>query len=289
MSKTSSINILIAEDNDISREMMASVLKTQGFEVFGAIDGDSAIEVISREKIDLALVDINMAPKGGFEFVRYLIVKGIDLPVVVVTGDRSSDILLAASSLDVIQVLHKPIDPKRLIHTVSRILKKRGFNPDALAARTYESAYAPEELMKKAVELAAVNITAANGGPYAALVADGSGKIMGRGTNGFASRYDPVAHAEVMAIRQACEVIAKPDLSGYVLYCSSEPTDVGKALIRSVSISKVYFSLTREEVSILREQGHDRAQHAAPPEPLYERLESEEMVSLFQQWAREYQ
>ena len=127
MTQEGFINILVAEDNDVSRELMAGILRAQGYRVFGAIDGESAIKVVEDRDIDLALVDINMSPKGGFEFVKFLVVKGIDTPVVIVTGDDSTNILVDASSLGVVTVLQKPVDPDKLLQVVNRILKRRGF------------------------------------------------------------------------------------------------------------------------------------------------------------------
>ena len=104
MAEQGFINILVAEDNEVSREMMAGVLRAQGYRVYGAIDGESAIKVVEDRTIDLAIVDINMAPKGGFEFVKYLVVKGIDVPVVLITGDESSHILVEATQLGVAKI-----------------------------------------------------------------------------------------------------------------------------------------------------------------------------------------
>ena len=87
------ISILVAEDNEVSRELMCAILKTQGYCVVPATDGEDAIQKIKQQDIDLALVDLNMEPKGGFEFVKYLVINGISLPVVIVTADDSSDIL----------------------------------------------------------------------------------------------------------------------------------------------------------------------------------------------------
>lgn len=251
------VHILIAEDNDVSRDMMAGILRTQGFKIHGAVDGDSAIKVIQNNDIDMAFVDINMAPTGGFEFVKYLVVKGIDLPVVVVTGDDSSDILMEASALGVAKVIQKPIEPDRLVQTVRHIMKRKGMNPDPLMVQEHDTRYTPEELMNRAIELADKNAKNSKGGPFGAVVADGEGQILGEGVNGRSSRMDPTAHAEVMAIRQAAERLESGDLSECVLYCSSEPTMMGQALIVSVGIKKVYFGLSHEEVKAARSSDED--------------------------------
>ena len=283
MTQEGFINILVAEDNDVSRELMAGILRAQGYRVFGAIDGESAIKVVEDRDIDLALVDINMSPKGGFEFVKFLVVKGIDTPVVIVTGDDSTNILVDASSLGVVTVLQKPVDPDKLLQVVNRILKRRGFNTNPLAIERHDARDAklsPEDLMKKAISLADKNARSKHGGPFGAVVADADGKILGEGVDSVAARLDPTAYAEVMAIRAAVTKLGKADLSACALYCSSEPTTIGQALIIDVGIPKVYYALSNEEGRIAR--------GGANVKPKYAQLSHDQALAVFQNWqARE--
>ena len=92
-------NILIAEDNDISLNLMKTVLETNGYNVIAAYDGDAAIKCVQNQHIDLAFVDLNMQPTGGFEFVKYMVANNIKIPVVIVTADESSDILIRAKRI----------------------------------------------------------------------------------------------------------------------------------------------------------------------------------------------
>lgn len=270
------INILVAEDNDISREMIAGLMRGQGYHVFGAIDGESAIKVVQDRPVDLALVDINMAPKSGFEFVKYLIVHGLDVPVVVITADESSHILMEASALGVTKVIQKPVDPEKLVQVVHRILKRRGLNPQPLAVSGTNTTFSAEDLMRRAVALAERNAKSRRGGPFGAVVADRNGKVLGEGVNGISSRVDPTAHAEVMAIRQAADRLGSADLSECVLYCSGHPTMMGQALIASVGIKTVYFGLSNDEIRSIR------ASEQAKTE--YKQLGHDEALRVFRDW-----
>lgn len=286
MTEKAFINVLIAEDNKVSREMMARILESRGFNILHANDGDEAIELIKKNPVDLAIVDINMEPTGGFEFVKYLVVKGNDVPVVIVTADDSSDLLMEASSLGVRRVLQKPVDPKRLIDTVVHILKRRGFNPDHMGVTVHQTKFSGEDLMHRAIQLAEENYKRGQGGPYGAVIADENGKILGEGVNGIMARSDPTAHAEVMAIRKAAEKLGRSNLEDCVLYLSSEPTMMGKALILSVGIPKVYIGLNHEEIKAARQseekvrQGMQKEQ----AETIYEHLCHEEAMDMFQNW-----
>ena len=247
------ISILIAEDNMVSSEMMAALLEGQGYKTHKARDGNEAIAIIRKHDVDLALVDINMAPTGGFEFIKHLLVQGIKIPVVIVTADESTDMLVEATSLGVRRILHKPLEPKRLLDTVFQILKRQGLNPSPLAVEKHEErgALSHEQLMQRAIDLARKNAESGKGRPFGAVVSDGQGHILGEGSNGFGSRIDPTAHAEVMAIRHAAERLGREDLSDCVLYASSEPTMMGKALIVSVGIPKVFYGASHEDVRTL--------------------------------------
>ena len=217
--KSKNINILIAEDNDISRELMANVLKTQGFNIIPACDGDEAITAIEDNLPDLAFVDLNMEPKGGFAFVQHLVAYDINVPVVIITADESTDVLIRAQELGVTRVLQKPVEPDRLINIAQSILKRYGHNLYTLSPKIYDNRYSSDQLMQRAIELAERNAKSRKGGPFGALVASDDGTILGEGVNGITSRIDPTAHAEIMAIRKAAEKLGQADLSDCILYC----------------------------------------------------------------------
>jgi guanine deaminase len=68
------------------------------------------------------------------------------------------------------------------------------------------SGNSPEWFMRQAIELARRNVRESSGGPFASLVIR-NGEILARGTNLVTSMNDPTAHAEVVAIRNACTAI----------------------------------------------------------------------------------
>ncbi len=277
MNNLNNINILIAEDNEISRELMSSILKTQGYNIIMAADGDEAINALDNNAIDLALVDLNMLPKGGFDFIRYLVVNSIKIPVIIVTADNSSDVLMRANELGVTRVLQKPVEPDRLISTAQQILKRYGHNLNVIASQSYETIYSENQLMQRANDIAEKNAKSGKGGPFGAVIANEKGEILGEGANGITSRIDPTAHAEIMAIRQAAEKLGRSNLSDCVLYCSSEPTMMGQALITSVGIVKVYYGLSHTEINNLRSKHKHKKTE-------YIQLGHEHAIKMFKRW-----
>ena len=102
------------------------------------------------------------------------------------------------------------------------------------------------EFMKAAKELADSNIVTKVGGPFGAVVVK-DGKIIGRGSNHVLANNDPTAHAEVMAIRDACRNIGSYDLSGCEIYTSSYPCPMCFSAVIWSNIKKVYYGNTVED------------------------------------------
>ncbi|MGA0557442.1 nucleoside deaminase [Larkinella sp. VNQ87] len=76
--------------------------------------------------------------------------------------------------------------------------------------------------LREAIQLAKEGIRAGQGGPFGALVVK-DGRIVGRGCNQVTSTNDPTAHAEVVAIRDACQNLNTFQLAGCTIYTSCEP------------------------------------------------------------------
>lgn len=79
-----------------------------------------------------------------------------------------------------------------------------------------------DEFMKIAIDQARTGMTNGEGGPFGAIVVK-DGKIIGRGNNQVLLSKDPTAHAEVVAIRDACRHLGHFQLDGCILYTSCEP------------------------------------------------------------------
>ena len=104
------------------------------------------------------------------------------------------------------------------------------------------------EYMQVAKELAKDNLTPNAGGPFGACVVK-DGKIIGKGSNHVLENNDPTAHAEVMAIRDACKNIGSYDLSGCELYTSCYPCPMCLSAIIWANIKKVYYGNTKEDAA----------------------------------------
>ena len=102
--------------------------------------------------------------------------------------------------------------------------------------------------MKIAKELSEENLKTNNGGPFGACIVK-DGKIIGKGSNQVLSNADPTAHAEIIAIRDACKNLNSYDLSGCELYTSCYPCPMCLSAVIWSNIKKVYYGNTKEDAA----------------------------------------
>ena len=98
-----------------------------------------------------------------------------------------------------------------------------------------------EEFMRRAIALALENVRSGHGGPFAALVVR-DGRVLAEGTNRVTLTNDPTAHAEVVAIREACRALGDFQLSGCDLYTTCEPCPMCLGAIYWARPARVFFA-----------------------------------------------
>lgn len=104
-----------------------------------------------------------------------------------------------------------------------------------------------EELMRKAIELSIESVRN-GGGPFGAIIAR-KGEIIAEGSNGVTIYNDPTAHAEVTAIRKACEKLGTFDLTGCEIYTSCEPCPMCLGAIYWAHLDKIYYANNRKDAA----------------------------------------
>lgn len=105
-----------------------------------------------------------------------------------------------------------------------------------------------EEYMQLAFKEAFNGIRNNHGGPFGAIIVS-DGKVIGRGCNMVTSTNDPTAHAEIVAIREACKNTDSFHLSDAVLYASCEPCPMCLSAIYWANIKTVYYCSDRFDVA----------------------------------------
>lgn len=143
------------------------------------------------------------------------------------------------------------------------------------------------EFMRHAVRLSAERMRANLGGPFGAVIVR-NGEIIAEGWNMVTSVNDPTAHAEVTAIRQACQRLGTFSLAGCEIYTSCEPCPMCLAAIYWARLDRIYFANSREDAAAI---GFDDAfLYNEIPKPIDARavptrqMELPEAKAVFAEW-----
>ena len=104
------------------------------------------------------------------------------------------------------------------------------------------------KFMQEAIHLANKGMAANTGGPFGAVVVK-NGKIIGRGNNRVTSTNDPTAHAEVVAIRDACKNLGSFQLEGCEIYTTCEPCPMCLGAIYWARPSKLYYGCSKKDAA----------------------------------------
>ena len=105
-----------------------------------------------------------------------------------------------------------------------------------------------EQFMRSAIALAFDNVRAGSGGPFAAVVVK-DGRVIAEGTNRVTSSNDPTAHAEIVAIREACRVLNDFQLSGCDLYTTCEPCPMCMGAIYWARPERIFYAGTAADAA----------------------------------------
>lgn len=143
--------------------------------------------------------------------------------------------------------------------------------------------------MQLAIDLAIENVRSGAGGPFAAVVVR-EGKVIAQGTNRVTSTNDPTAHAEVVAIREACKALGNFQLTGCEIYTTCEPCPMCLGAIYWARPDRVFYASTAPDASAA---GFDDSFiYDELPLPLSQRripmvqLMRDKALKAFQEWER---
>lgn len=146
-----------------------------------------------------------------------------------------------------------------------------------------------EKFMRTAIELAHDGFTHNKGGPFGAVIVY-DGKIVGRGCNKVTSTNDPTAHAEVVAIRDACHHLKTFSLKGAQIYTSCEPCPMCLAAIFWARLDAIWYAATRDDAAKIgfddaffyEEIAHTPQNRQIPSLPILR----DESIKVFDKWSK---
>jgi len=130
--------IMIADDEEANCELLAHILRREGYEVLVARDGEEAVTCLGDQRVDLALLDVKMPRRSGFEVCR-IIKKNPDtrlMPVVLITGVANANDRITGIECGADDYLRKPIRREELCARVSSLLRIKQFTDKLASAET---------------------------------------------------------------------------------------------------------------------------------------------------------
>lgn len=146
-----------------------------------------------------------------------------------------------------------------------------------------------KQFMQAAVSLAEKGMNSNSGGPFGAVIVK-NGEIIAEGCNRVTSENDPTAHAEIIAIREACKKLGTFQLDDCVIYTSCEPCPMCLGAIYWARLPRVFYACTREDAARAGFDDHfiynELDLEIENRHIVFTNLMREEVLPVFEKWQR---
>lgn len=117
-------HILVVDDDKNTRRLLRAILESDGYSVTTACNGAEALEVMDREHVDLAVLDIMMPVMDGYTFTQTLRSTNNDLPILMVTAKQLPDDRYTGFLVGTDDYITKPIDKKEMLLRIKALLRR---------------------------------------------------------------------------------------------------------------------------------------------------------------------
>ena len=117
-------HILVVDDDKNAQILMREILESENYTVSVADNGESAMEVLDREYIDLVILDIMMPKMDGYEFTEQLREVNNDLPILMISAKQLSSDRKKGYRLGIDDYMTKPVDEEEMLLRVKNLLRR---------------------------------------------------------------------------------------------------------------------------------------------------------------------
>lgn len=179
--------ILVVDDEQVIREILADFLTMEGFNVHTAKDGSAALVELSRRRFDLVLSDLKMPNMGGIELLEAISKHTPHVVTIIMTGFGTVETAIDAMKRGAYDYIMKPFKMEEVVHTVRRGLERKKLQAENLRLKEALSLYKVSEAIANSLSLdevirtvidAAIDEVGADG--VIVLLEDGSGEFFER-------------------------------------------------------------------------------------------------------------
>lgn len=123
MAGAGTAHLLIVEDDEFVRQLVAAYLEKEGYRLSVAGSAKAMHEILDREKIDLILLDLGLPDEDGLTLIRQLRTRST-VPIVVLTARQTRDDRIAALEIGADDYVNKPVDPQELTLRIANLLRR---------------------------------------------------------------------------------------------------------------------------------------------------------------------
>lgn len=124
------VKILVIDDDKNIRKLLTVVLQNEGFAVLSAPNGQTALEIMDREIIDLVIVDVMMPELDGYEFTKSVRAVNDKLPIIMVSAKQLSEDRKKGFLAGIDDFIVKPLDTEELVLHVRALLRRAKINSE---------------------------------------------------------------------------------------------------------------------------------------------------------------
>jgi len=117
-------SILIVEDSSAIRDLLKFSLEPEGYTLFTAENGKSALNIVDKKELDLIITDLQMPIMTGFELIQEIKTRGTNIPIIAITAYNNSSAEMEAISNKVYMLLEKPLDLMVLLGIIKEAINK---------------------------------------------------------------------------------------------------------------------------------------------------------------------
>lgn len=125
MTEKQKTKVLIVDDNKHMVKTISDILELEGYKTEAAFDGDRAVEQVKASGIDCVLMDVKMLGTDGLSALKKIRKLHSDLPVILMSGSITDNIIAEAKKLGALEVLDKPFRVDVVLGFLSRLKKSR--------------------------------------------------------------------------------------------------------------------------------------------------------------------
>jgi two-component system response regulator HydG len=118
-------SILLVDDHQPFRDSLAKILSGEGWQIFGAKDGEEALEILRREDVHLILTDLKMPKMDGVELLKVAKTIRAEVEVILITGYGTVDTAVTAMKDGAFDYIQKPFKPREILKLVRKALEKQ--------------------------------------------------------------------------------------------------------------------------------------------------------------------